>query len=204
MKVVQGNVPPVYKLGALTCVGIGLYCTANAAILVTCAIVSLVFICALRIPASRLRAPMRALAVFVFIVFLAQWVAVGAAQAIISTSRMSTLFILAVAMTLTTTSSELIQLTMRVVSPLGHFGVNTAHIGLSVALVLRFIPELRRAYGEIREAQIARGCGRSLIAPFIPLCVRVLTKSDEISMAIDARCYGYASHMAHYHDGKER
>ena len=64
-----------------------------------------------------------------------------------------------------------------------------AQIALAVSLFLRFVPLVRTALDDVREAQRARGLDRNLKAILVPLVVRILKTADEVSQAIYARSF---------------
>ncbi|WP_306420641.1 energy-coupling factor transporter transmembrane component T [Arthrobacter sp. JCM 19049] len=90
---------------------------------------------------------------------------------------------------LTTTFDQMLELFQRIVAPLRHVGANPAQIALGLALAIRFIPELKRIYLEVREAQHARGLGNNPLAVSVPLVIRALRVADETAEALDARGY---------------
>ena len=58
-----------------------------------------------------------------------------------------------------------------------------------LSMVIRFIPLMMREAREILEAQRARGLDRSAIALLMPLLIKTLKMADDLSDAIEARCY---------------
>lgn len=102
--------------------------------------------------------------------------------------RVGALVALALAVTLTTRTSDLIQVCEQALYPLDRLGwVDAGRVALALALTLRFIPEIWRNYQDIREAQAARGLSRNALALTVPLLVRTLKRADEVADAIDAR-----------------
>ncbi|AOB32168.1 cobalt ABC transporter [Bordetella sp. H567] len=112
----------------------------------------------------------------------------GAARAAEVLLRVGALVALALAVTLTTRTSDLIQVCERALYPLDRLGwVDAGRVALALALTLRFIPEIWRNYQDIREAQAARGLSRNALALTVPLLVRTLKRAEEVADAIDAR-----------------
>lgn len=102
--------------------------------------------------------------------------------------RVAALMAFALAVTLTTRTSDLIQVCERALYPLDRLGwIDAGRVALALALTLRFIPEIWRNYQDIREAQAARGLSRNALALTVPLLVRTLKRADEVGDAIDAR-----------------
>lgn len=95
---------------------------------------------------------------------------------------------LALAVTLSTRTSDLIAVCERALMPLQRIGlVDAGKVALALALALRFVPEIWRNFQEIREAQAARGLGANPVALIVPLIVLTLKRAQEVAEAIDAR-----------------
>lgn len=102
--------------------------------------------------------------------------------------RIGALVGLALAVTLSTRTADLIAACERALSPLERLGwVDAGKVALALALTLRFVPEIWRHYQEIREAQAARGLARHPVALIVPLVVRTLKRAQQVAQAIDAR-----------------
>ncbi|ANN68035.1 energy-coupling factor transporter transmembrane component T family protein [Bordetella bronchialis] len=112
----------------------------------------------------------------------------GWAQAAEVLLRVCALVALAMAVTLTTRTTDLIRVCERALYPLDRLGwVDASRVSLALALTLRFIPEIWRNYQDIREAQAARGLSRNALALAVPLLVRTLKRAEEVAEAIEAR-----------------
>jgi biotin transport system permease protein len=126
----------------------------------------------------------------VLILLLAVQLAIsGAPTAFLVVSRFGGLLMLAGLVTLTTRTSDMIEAMERGFAALRFTGINPAKVGLALSLALRFIPVLAAMTVEVREAQKVRGLDNSIITIAIPLIVRMLRMSDQISEAIEARSY---------------
>lgn len=102
--------------------------------------------------------------------------------------RVAALLALALAVTVSTRTSDLIEVCERALWPLEKLRlVDAGRVALALALTLRFVPEIWRNYQEIREAQAARGLAANPLALVVPLIVRTLKRADEVADAIDAR-----------------
>jgi biotin transport system permease protein len=103
-------------------------------------------------------------------------------------TRFMVLILAAALVTLTTKTSELVD---GILSALRYAPawVPKTQIALAITLFLRFIPSVRNAIHEIREAQRARGLDRSFKAVLVPLVVRILKMGDEVSQAIYSRSF---------------
>lgn len=107
--------------------------------------------------------------------------------------RLSTLVLLAAAVTATTGISAFMDEITRLIAPLERFGfVRAADVSLAVGLVIRFVPEIFARYGEIAAAHKARGLPVRLLTTLVPLIILTLKDADTIAMAIDAR--GFRRH----------
>jgi len=103
---------------------------------------------------------------------------------------------------LTTTSSQLLDAFRSFIAPLRRFRVPVDDIAFTLALSVRFIPVIQQEFGRIRAAQIARG-GESTGSAvrdfkiwgsaFASLFVGLFRHADQLSAAMDARCYGAAA-----------
>ncbi len=91
--------------------------------------------------------------------------------------------------TLTTKSSDMIEVIEKKLFWLRYIGINPKKVGLGLSLTLRFIPVLSNITYEIKEAQKVRGLEFSIIAIAVPTIIRTLKMADDISAAIDARGY---------------
>jgi biotin transport system permease protein len=88
--------------------------------------------------------------------------------------------------TLTTTTTELLDTVARMVGPARHLGVDPERVALVLALTIRTIPVLARLVEEVRQAQAARGT-RSLRAFAVPTLVRTVRHADRMAEALAAR-----------------
>jgi biotin transport system permease protein len=97
------------------------------------------------------------------------------------------LVLLAALVTLTTRTSELVEVIVRLASPLRRFGVDPDRIGLFLLLGIRCVPVVAGLAGQVREAQLARG-GRFDVRAFaVPLIVSALREADALGEALQAR-----------------
>jgi len=109
--------------------------------------------------------------------------------ALISGMRLLTVCLFAYSLTITTRFEEMLSFFEAALTPFRRFGLNPAQVALTLALTIRFVPELRRIYLEVREAQFARGLRSNPVAVITPFIVRILLSAEEVSEALDARCY---------------
>lgn len=97
------------------------------------------------------------------------------------------LVLLANLVTVTTRTSELIDVVVRVCGPLRRVGVNPERVGLMLNLAIRSVPLMVELADQVREAQLARGHGISARAVAVPLVVGALRRADELGDALAAR-----------------
>lgn len=130
----------------------------------------------------------RGLALILLVIAGFTWYFNGAERAAEVVLRIMALVGLALAVTVSTRTSALIDVCETALRPLQRLGlVDAGRAALALALTLRFIPEIWRNYQDIREAQAARGLGANPLALAVPLLVRTLKRAEEVADAIDAR-----------------
>ena len=109
----------------------------------------------------------------------------------------------------TTTPTQMTDACESLLSPLSRLGIHTNEIALVLSLALRFIPTLGREVQAIVEAQAARGGSiesgslsqrlHAAIAITVPVFAGALRHADNLSRALDARCYeGSRQERTHY------
>jgi len=109
-------------------------------------------------------------------------------QALVVLLRLTALALFAAAVTATTSTGDFIDEVTVAARPLERIGlVKAADIGLSIGLVIRFLPEILTRYQAIRDAHHARGLKLRPLTLAVPLIILTLRNADEIAAAIDAR-----------------
>ncbi|MCZ8393841.1 energy-coupling factor transporter transmembrane component T family protein [Achromobacter xylosoxidans] len=182
------RLPAGLKLLALAVAGAGLFLVRDPIALGgACAVAGLLLRCAGASPGGVWR-QVRGLvwvllAVGAFTAWFQDW-----REALAVLLRIAAMVGLALAVTLSTRSSDLIAVCERVLMPLQRIGLlDAGKVSLALALALRFVPEIWRNFHEIREAQAARGLGANPVALIVPLVVLTLKRAQEVAEAIDAR-----------------
>lgn len=104
--------------------------------------------------------------------------------------RLLVLMLLASLVTFTTRMSDMIDALQLGLQPLARFGVQPARVSMMLAIAIRFVPVLLEQAQTIREAQWARGLDRNGLALLVPLLIKTLKLADDLTDALDARCYG--------------
>ena len=114
--------------------------------------------------------------------------ATGWETALVTIMRLLALVLLAFVVMRTTSVTALMGLVEWLMQPLGRLGwVKPQRIALLVGLTLRFMPVLAQQWGDIRQAQSARGLHANPVALLVPMLVRTLQRAEEISQALEAR-----------------
>ena len=133
---------------------------------------------------SRLRpALLTVAAVFVFALLFQP-----TAEAFATLFRLAALMLAAAAITASTSIGAFIDTITWAAGPLERLKlVRATDIGLSVGLVIRFVPEVTLRYQAIRDAHRARGLKISPVTLIVPLIIQTLKSADDIAAAIDAR-----------------
>lgn len=90
-------------------------------------------------------------------------------------------------LTATTPATVLIDALTRALQPLRVVRINPELVGLAVALMLRSIPVLLDAFGEVRLAARARGRERNPFALVTPVVVRAVGHAQATGAALAAR-----------------
>ncbi len=110
------------------------------------------------------------------------------AEALTALLRLSALMLFAGAVTATVSITQFMDEITLAARPLEKIGLlRAADLGLAVALVVRFVPEILSRYHAISEAQAARGFRPRAVSSLVPLIILTLRDADAIAAAIDAR-----------------
>ena len=123
----------------------------------------------------------------------------GALRGATAVLRIVLLVAAALVVAASTTSTELADAFVRLLSPLARFNVPVAAMGMALSVALRFVPITAEEFQRIRMAQQARGVRfdqggplervRRWTAVFAPLIVGLLRRADALAEAMEARCY---------------
>lgn len=102
-------------------------------------------------------------------------------------------------LTLTTSPMLLTDGIENLLRPLRVIKVPSQEIAMMMSIAIRFIPTLAEETDKIKKAQTARGAdfesgnilrrAKSMIPLLVPLFVSAFRRADELSVAMDARCY---------------
>lgn len=186
------GIPAGWKFGTLLAVSISLYLISSWQVLLALLILSAATLASARVDFKQLCMPLLTLVAILGVVLILMGVQTGWLNAAISVLRLLTMCLFAYSVSLTTSFDAMLELFQNVASPLRVVGANPAQIALALSMAIRFIPELKRVYLEVREAQHARGLGNNPLAVSVPLVIRSLKIADETAEALDARGYDSA------------
>jgi biotin transport system permease protein len=124
-----------------------------------------------------------------FVVLVALWqLWLGAPMAVWPIlARVGAAVGLANAVTMTTELAEIIAVLTRLARPLVRLGLNPKVLGLSVALVIRFVPVMLLRYDQIAQAFRARSPRRPGWRILMPVLLAALDDADRVAEALRAR-----------------
>lgn len=108
-------------------------------------------------------------------------------HAVANAARVTAAITLAGLLTLTTPATELLDTVERAMRPLARLGLDPQRAALTLSVTLSTLPVLARLARDVREAQLARGSGRSLRHFAMPYLVLVLKHADELGDALAVR-----------------
>ncbi|WP_282072738.1 energy-coupling factor transporter transmembrane component T family protein [Janibacter hoylei] len=116
-----------------------------------------------------------------------QTIVAGWQRASVIVGVLLALVLLANLVTLTTRTSDLIDVVVRVCGPLRRVGVDPERVGLMLQLAIRAVPLVIDLGHRVRSARHARGLTASPRAFAVPLIVGALRRADELGDALAAR-----------------
>ncbi|MDN5716911.1 MAG: energy-coupling factor transporter transmembrane protein EcfT [Janibacter sp.] len=140
-----------------------------------------------RMPARVLLQMLRPLLFVMVPLGVFQTVVAGWERAFVIVGVLVALVLLANLVTLTTRTSDLVDVVVRVCGPLRRVGVNPERVGLMLQLAIRAVPLVIDLGRRVREAQHARGLSASPRAFAVPLIVGALRRADAMGDALAAR-----------------
>ncbi|PLS29573.1 energy-coupling factor transporter ATPase [Bifidobacterium parmae] len=132
----------------------------------------------------------------------------GVATAVLYACRFALVIILGAVFLATTTPTAITDAFASLLSPLHRLGVHTQEIALVLSLALRFIPTLAVEAQAVADAQAARGGSietgslpqrvKAMTAIIVPIFAGALRHADNLSLALDARCYEEGVRRTHW------
>jgi len=116
-----------------------------------------------------------------------QLIFLGPESAAANTARVAVACALAALLALTTRATELLETFERGLEPLAWLRIDPRRAALTLSVTLSTLPVLAGLARTVREAQRARGGGRSLRHFAMPFLVMALKHADELGDALAAR-----------------
>lgn len=123
----------------------------------------------------------------------------GVREGLFVVTRLVTLVLFSLIVTLTTTPLSLTYGISYFLKPLRHLGLPTEEVAMIMAIALRFIPTLMEESQRLMRAQMARGAdfetgsifrkAKNLVPLIVPLFVSAFRRADELALAMEARGY---------------
>ncbi|MBQ6632184.1 MAG: energy-coupling factor transporter transmembrane protein EcfT [Romboutsia sp.] len=123
----------------------------------------------------------------------------GVRQAIFMALRLILLVLGTSMLTLTTSPMDLTDGIERLLNPFNKIGLPVHELAMMMTIALRFIPTLLDETDKIMKAQMSRGAdfeskniisrAKNLVPLLVPLFVSAFRRAEELSMAMEARCY---------------
>jgi biotin transport system permease protein len=181
------RLPAGVKLGALALAGAGSVWIDTPAQTAAALIVVLALHPLGRIPTRAVTDMLRPLLWMLAPLSVFQLLVAGAARTTVLVGVILALVLLANLVTLTTRTTDLIDVVVTLCRPLRVLGVDPVRVGLLLNLAIRCVPLVIELATEVRDAQRARGLESSPRALVVPLLVRTLRRADEIGEALVAR-----------------
>ncbi|MDW7739625.1 MAG: energy-coupling factor transporter transmembrane protein EcfT [Bacillota bacterium] len=123
----------------------------------------------------------------------------GVTQGIFIITRLFTLILFSLLVTLTTTPLSLTYGMGYFLKPFNRLGLPTEEVAMIMAVALRFIPTLMEESQRLMRAQLSRGAdfetgsifrkAKSMVPLIVPLFISAFRRADELALAMEARGY---------------
>lgn len=123
----------------------------------------------------------------IVVIAAGQLVFAGPEDAVANVARVTAAVVISGLLTSTTPLGELLEVLERALKPLALLRIDPDRAALTVAVTVSTLPVLARIEREVREAQRARGGGRSLRLFAMPFLVVALKHADALGDALTAR-----------------
>ncbi|MDN3648989.1 energy-coupling factor transporter transmembrane component T [Reinekea marina] len=121
------------------------------------------------------------------LIFAMQWWVASWELGLLVVLRMSTLILLANAVTLTSTLDDITDVFLWLMTPLSKLGIATEKIAFAMSLCIRFIPVLVNLLNALLEAWRLRGGGKHYWRIIAPMVIQSLVYSQHVADAVNAR-----------------
>lgn len=179
--------PAGAKLGLLLLTGIASAFVRSPTVTAAALVIVLMGYAVARMPLRVLLQMLRPVLFVMVPLGVFQTVVAGWERAFVIVGVLVALVLLANLVTLTTRTSDLVDVVVRVCGPLRRVGVNPERVGLMLQLAIRAVPLVIDLGRRVREAQHARGLSASPRAFAVPLIVGALRRADAMGDALAAR-----------------
>lgn len=123
----------------------------------------------------------------------------GIRIAILYACRFAVVIVIGAMFLASTTPTAMTDAFESLLSPFARFGLHTQETALVMSLALRFLPTLGMETKAIIDAQSARGGSvetgsfvvriKAMVAVVVPVFAAAIRHADNLSLALDARCY---------------
>lgn len=133
---------------------------------------------------------LRAVLVIAVVVALLQWWLFSLPRAVESLLDLISLALVALTLTVTTPTTEMLDAVVRWIRPLRHVGIDPERVSLTIAMAIQALPGTLTLAQETRDAARARGLGRSPRAYLTPFVIRVVARAHETGDSLKARGLG--------------
>lgn len=183
------RVPAGLKFALLFAIGIAIYLVSSWPLLLGALALTVIALAAAKVRPRQLLKTLSGLLILIALVIAITAFTRGYAAAAMYGVRLLTLCLFAFAVTASTRFHQMLAVFETVLAPVRWLGYSSAQMSLGLSMTVRFIPEIRNTYFEVREAQHARGLQGSPRAVLVPLIARTLQSAQEVALAIDSRCY---------------
>lgn len=184
------RLPVGVKLAALLCLSIAIVAVRGIPAAVAFVAVAVVAVLAARVPGRTLLRTLRGLLVFAAVVALLQWWWTGPERAIESVLDLTSLALLAIAVSATTAVTDMLDAFVRWLGPFRGLGLDPDRVALTIGLAIESVPATLTLLAETRDAARARGLERSPRAWLTPFVIRVVARAHETGAALHARGLG--------------
>ncbi|MGY0389845.1 CbiQ family ECF transporter T component [Nocardioides sp. WG-D5] len=133
---------------------------------------------------------LRAVLVIAVVVALLQWWLFTLPRAVESLLDLVSLALVALTLTVTTPTTEMLDAVVRWIRPLRRVGLDPERVALTISMAIQALPGTLTLAQETRDAARARGLGRSPRAYLTPFVIRVVARAHETGDALKARGLG--------------
>ncbi|MBG6097629.1 CbiQ family ECF transporter T component [Nocardioides luteus] len=133
---------------------------------------------------------LRAVLVIAVVVALLQWWLFTLPRAVESLLDLVSLALVALTLTVTTPTTEMLDAVVHWIRPLRRVGLDPERVALTISMAIQALPGTLTLAQETRDAARARGLGRSPGAYLTPFVIRVVARAHETGDALKARGLG--------------